>query len=278
MRWAIAGAVAFVAAYALTIALYASTGLAHAQRITQGRAAADGTRVTIDVDELHPLTGALIANLTIAPAPALLDPVTHNLKDDLNIAVTSEVTTMHSWPKGTVPGVLPVPLAIYGDPTEWPFDHYRSEDVVVELFHSGGQPERVAVTFIDRLPGWAIGAPLGGGPDAAPYELEFARSPSTAAFAGAMVLAMVVLAALGLFVAFQTVRDRAKFQPAMIPWYAAMIFAVVPLRNALPDSPPIGFWIDVTVVLWVIVALVASMTLYIYCWWRHVREQPPPPT
>jgi Domain of unknown function (DUF4436) len=56
-----------------------------------------------------------------------------------------------------------------------------------------------------------------------------------------MVAAMVVIAALGLFVAFQTVRDRAKFQPVMIPWYAAMLFAVVPLRNGLPDSPPIGF-------------------------------------
>ena len=63
----------------------------------------------------------------------------------------------------------------------------------------------------------------------------------------------------------------------MIPWYAAMLFAVVPLRNALPDSPPIGFWIDVTVVLWVIVVLVASMTLYIYCWWRHVRQHPHTP-
>jgi hypothetical protein len=31
-----------------------------------------------------------------------------------------------------------------------------------------------------------------------------------------------------------------------------MLFAVVPSRNALPDSPPIGWWIDVTVVLSVI--------------------------
>jgi hypothetical protein len=274
VKWAITGAVAFVAAYAITIALYASTGLAHAQRITQGHPAADGTKVTIDVDELHAVTGVLAANLTISPGPALLDPVTHNLKDDLNVAITSEVTTMHSWPKGTVPGVLPIPLAIYGDPTEWPFDHYRSEEVVVELFHGGTPPERLSVTFVDRLPGWTVDAPVGGGADAASYRLDFARSPSTVAFAAVMVAAMVVIAALGLFVAFQTVRHRATFQPVMIPWYAAMLFAVVPLRNALPDSPPIGFWIDVTVVLWVIVVLVASMTLYIYCWWRHVRQHP----
>ena len=57
----------------------------------------------------------------------------------------------------------------------------------------------------------------------------------------------------------------------MTTWYAAMLFAVMPLRNALPDSPPFGGWIDVTMVLWVIVALVISMTLYISCWWRHLR-------
>jgi hypothetical protein len=45
----------------------------------------------------------------------------------------------------------------------------------------------------------------------------------------------------------------------------------VPLRNALPDSPPIGVFIDVTIVLWVTVILVISMGLYISCWWRHLR-------
>jgi len=47
----------------------------------------------------------------------------------------------------------------------------------------------------------------------------------------------------------------------------------MPLRNALPDSPPTGSWIDVTVTLWVIVALVNAMLLYIYCWWRHLRPE-----
>jgi hypothetical protein len=49
-----------------------------------------------------------------------------------------------------------------------------------------------------------------------------------------------------------------------------MLFAVIPLRNALPDAPPFGAWVDVTVVLWVIVALVASMGIYVSCWWRHL--------
>jgi hypothetical protein len=60
----------------------------------------------------------------------------------------------------------------------------------------------------------------------------------------------------------------------MTTWYAAMLFAVVPLRNALPGSPPFGAWIDVTVVLWVILALAMSMLLYIACWWRDLRPDP----
>ncbi|BBY22575.1 DUF4436 domain-containing protein [Mycobacterium stomatepiae] len=224
--------------------------------------------MTIDVEELHSVKGTVIANLTVAPGKELLDPVTHSLKDDLIVTVTSEVTTKQNWAKGTLPSVVPVVLATFGDPSDWPFDHYRSEGIVVELFR--GQtplPERVPVSFVDRLPGWTIAA-AGG----VPYRLDFQRSPSTAAFAAVMVGAMVVIAALGLFVALQTVRNLATFHPVMIPWYAAMLFAVVPLRNELPDSPSIGFWIDITVVLWVIVALVASMTLYIFCWWQHVRE------
>nr|BBX78673.1 hypothetical protein MFLOJ_24600 [Mycobacterium florentinum] len=94
------------------------------------------------------------------------------------------------------------------------------------------------------------------------------------AFGVVIVGVYLSLAGLGLFVAVQTVRNRRKFQPPMTTWYAAMLFAVMPLRTALPDSPPFGSWIDVTIVLWVIVVLVISMVLYISCWWRHLRPGP----
>ena len=103
------------------------------------------------------------------------------------------------------------------------------------------------------------------------YQLNLRRTLSTAAFGVVILGVLIALAGLGLFVAVNTYRDRRKFQPPMTTWYAAMLFAVMPLRNALPDSPPFGAWIDVTVVLWVIVVLVVSMTLYIACWWRHLR-------
>jgi hypothetical protein len=53
-----------------------------------------------------------------------------------------------------------------------------------------------------------------------------------------------------------------------------MLFAVVPLRNALPGSPVFGSWIDLTIVLWVLVALVVSMLIYIAAWWRSTSKTP----
>lgn len=275
MRLGMAGLVAsFVAVYVATIGLYARTACGCPHQLTEGRPTADGTTVTVDLQELQPMKSALTGNVTVAPGPELVDPSTHGLKEDLTFAIHSAVSpTRRTWSKGMAPGVFPVPLTIAGDPLDWPFDRYRSGPITVDLFRGNVQvPERVSVTFVDRVPGWRLNVPSPG-ETGAPYRVELHRSPSTAAFGAVILGVLIALAGIGLFVAVQTARDRRKFQPPMTTWYAAMLFAVMPLRNALPDSPPIGSWIDVTIVLWVIVILAVAMSLYITCWWRHLKPE-----
>jgi hypothetical protein len=91
-------------------------------------------------------------------------------------------------------------------------------------------------------------------------------------FAIGILCIFVAIAAVGVFVAVQTARDPRRFQSPMTTWYAAMLFAVLPLRNALPGSPSFGSWIDLTIVMWVLVALVVSMLLYIGAWWRATTK------
>lgn len=271
--------VVIAAAYVGTVALYAGTGLGRPGKITEARPAADGTTITIDLEELRPVKGELLANVNVSPGADLLDPVTHNLKEDFSVAVTSTATpTKRTWTKGMVPGAFPVVLTVTGDPSDYPFDGYRSAPVAVEMFRSTTQaPQRATVGFSDHMPGWKVDITAAGDPAVpAPYEVSAQRSPSTAAFAAVILGALVAIAGAALFVAVQTSKGLRKFQPPMTTWYAAMLFAVVPLRNALPDSPPIGFWIDVTVVLWVIVALVGAMLLYVSCWWKHTKPEPEP--
>jgi Domain of unknown function (DUF4436) len=273
-RFSIIGLVIFfVGAYA--IVLYNRIDCGCARHLTEGQPAADGTTVTIDLQDLQSVKGMLNANVTLSPGPGLLDPAT-GLKEDVSIAVHSAATpTKRTWTKGMVPGVFPVPLTIGGDLEDWPFDTYHSGPVTVDLFRGASQvPERTSVTFVDRVPGWKVDVPLvdqAGLP--APYRVELHRSPSTKAFGAVIVGVLIALAGVALFVAIQTMRNRRKFQPPMTTWYAAMLFAVMPLRNGLPDAPPIGSWIDVTVTLWVIAVLAVSMLLFISCWRPDPNER-----
>jgi predicted ferric reductase len=129
------------------------------------------------------------------------------------------------------------------------------------------------VTFVDHIAGWRNEI-ASDRDDGGPYRIALHRSPSTIAFGAVIVGVLVSLAVVAVLVANLTFLGWRKFQPPMTTWYAAMLFAVVPLRNALPDAPPIGSWIDVTVTLWVIVALVMSMMVFIFCWWRDLKPEP----
>ncbi|OBH01433.1 MULTISPECIES: DUF4436 domain-containing protein [unclassified Mycobacterium] len=263
--------VGVVGAYVASVALYASSGGHHHPEIPAGGERSTATLVIEDVQSNY---SVLMANLTISPGSALLDPQTQHLNEDLSLRVRSVATpTRRSWTKGMLPGVFPVPLTIAGEIENWPFDHYGSGPVEIELMHGPGNvPERIPVTFVNHLSGWRVSVDGAG-----PYRVSLHRSLSAAAFGIVICGVLIAIAGLGLFVAVQTVRNRRKFQPPMTTWYAAMLFAVVPLRNALPGSPPFGGWIDVTLVLWVLVVLVISMLLYILCWWRHLRPEVPAP-
>jgi Domain of unknown function (DUF4436) len=257
-----------------TVVLYVDG--ATSQRIpAHGAPTSAGTTVTLDVVSISNNYSELVGDLIIKPGPALVDPATDGLKQDLTVAVTSVTTPIRrTYSKGMLPGVFPVPLTLARDVERWPFDTYYTGPITVTLFTGTGQvAERANVTFVDRLAGWKVQVARVNNANAlAPYEIQLQRSASTMVFAIVILCIFVAIAAVGLFVAIWTTRDPRRFQSPMTTWYAAMLFAVVPLRNALPGSPAFGSWIDLTIVLWVLVALVVSMLLYIAAWWRATNK------
>ncbi|MGD1240761.1 DUF4436 domain-containing protein [Mycobacterium seoulense] len=259
--------VGVVGAYIASVALYAASGGHHHPETPAG---GERSTATLVIEDIQSNYSVLTANLSISPGSALLDPQTQHLNEDLSLRVRSVATpTRRTWTKGMLPGVFPVPLTIAGEIENWPFDRYGSGPVEIELMHGPANvPEHVPVTFVNHLSGWQVSVDGSG-----PYRVSVHRALSAAAFGMVICGVLIAIACLGLFVAVQTVRNRRKFQPPMTTWYAAMLFAVVPLRNALPGSPPFGGWIDITLVLWVLVVLVISMLLYILCWWRHLRPE-----
>ena len=276
MRLGVIALLVVACAMITSIALYIDS--AASQPIpAHGLPTSGGTTVTLDVVSISNTYNELVGDLIIKPGPALLDPATDGLKQDLTVAVTSVTTPVRrTYSKGMLPGVFPVPLTLARDVERWPFDSYYTGPITVTLFTGAGQvAERANVTFVDRLAGWKVHvARVNNVNPLAPYELQLQRSPSTMVFAIVILCIFVAIAAVCLFVAIQTTRDPRRFQSPMTTWYAAMLFAVVPLRNALPGSPAFGSWIDLTIVLWVLVALVVSMLLYIAAWWRATSKPP----
>jgi hypothetical protein len=249
-----------------------------AQRVpSRGAPTSTGTTVMFNVANIQNSYSELVGDLIVKPGPDLLDPATDGLKQDLTVAVTSTTTPIRrTWSKGMLPGVFPVPLTLARDVERWPFDSYYTGPVTVELFVGTEAPERANVTFVDRLTGWKVRVNrVSGANPTSPYVVELQRSASTMLFAIVILLIFVAIAAIGLYVAVLTYRDPTKFQSPLTTWYAAMLFAVVPLRNALPGSPVFGSWIDLTIVLWVLVALVISMLLYIAAWARATSRKTP---
>jgi hypothetical protein len=277
MKLSVAGLIVLVVGtYVALVGLYEDTvENVAANTLTDNPDVVDHSTATLTVEDMQSNYSAVVANLAVSPGSTLLDPQTHRLKEDLFLRVRSAATpSRREYTRGMLPGVFPVPLTIAGHIEQWPFDRYRSGPIEVELFRGAdthSPPELVPLTFIDHLSGFKVSASKVNGQEA--YRLNVRRALSSALFGTLICGVLIAIAVLGLFVAVQTLRDRRKFQPPMTTWYAAMLFAVVPLRNALPGVPPFGAWIDVTVVLWVIVALVAAMLLYIVCWWRHLRPE-----
>ena len=275
VRLRVIALVGVVACAMLTSVVLYVDGAASQRIPAHGTPTASGTTVTLDVVNIQNTYSELVGDLIVKPGPGLLDPATDGLKQDLTVAVTSTTTPIRrTWSKGMLPGVFPVPITLARDVERWPFDSYYTGPITVSLFTGPAQaPERANVTFVDRLTGWKVDVHRVNNANAlAPYEVDLQRSASTMVFAIVILCIFVAIASVGLFVAIQTVRDAGRFQSPMTTWYAAMLFAVVPLRNALPGSPAFGSWIDLTIVMWVLVALVVSMLLYIAAWWRATSK------
>ena len=45
----------------------------------------------------------------------------------------------------------------------------------------------------------------------------------------------------------------------MTPWFAALIFALLPLFLGLPGAPPLGSWIDALVYFRVLIAVMVGL-------------------
>ncbi|OBK24554.1 DUF4436 domain-containing protein [Mycobacterium asiaticum] len=232
----------------------------------------EDTVVQVKVEELDTVNNRLKVSVLVIPEDSKFDKKFHTLTQDLTVRLYPENDLGDlSYPVGKSPAQVSTYIDAAGDPANWPFDSYTTGTIQAQVFAGTGENRTVEdarVEVTGEVGGWdvsvrRVGESSQSSPRPDDVVITLQRSKSTLIFDLGIVLVLISLPALALWVSIPMVLGKKKFLPPFVSWFAAMLFAVVPLRNIFPGKPPEGSWVDQAVTLWVLLALIVAMTLFI---------------
>ncbi|MCK0177050.1 MULTISPECIES: DUF4436 domain-containing protein [Mycobacteriaceae] len=238
------------------------------------------TIVQVTLEAIHPVENKVDVNVVVFPADEFMNTDLNVVNTDIavrlfvnEVSIGGDLQT----PKGELPQEIQTSIAADGDADNWPFDTYTVGALGADVLVGSGddrefEPARLEVT--GGLNSWDISSERSGpatqsAPDGDYQTITLSRARGPLAFDLGLCLVLLTLPALALFVSIEMLRGRRKFLPPFGTWYAASLFAIVPIRNFMPGAPPPGAWIDQILVLWVLLALTAAMVLYFVAWYRR---------
>lgn len=281
----------FVLLYAAVVTLYALSGNVASLNATEPEPDDGGVTVILNVEGVDAVHQRVDMSVQVDPSETLLSGDSITLKQDVHVIVSPiEGSQALTFEAQATASTKPVTLLTEGEVARWPFDAYHAKQMIVLAYvmdNGEARPIPTNIWFTGDVPGWSVSvSQKGKAPKELPSTLVQAaavsplidvvatRSVSTVAFAFVLLALLIVMPCLVLFVAITAYRGRRKLEPSFMGWMGAMLFATIPLRGFLPGSPPIGSWIDYTVVLWVVVGLIVGLAIYVAAWARWARPEP----
>jgi hypothetical protein len=272
---------AFFATYGLSLlgvrALQKSEGPLPPLDLSQ--AGPDDTVVQIRLQELKPTTSRLTVNVLIYPGESLYDKRFDELITDIAVRLypPNDLGDLQ-FPKGKAPAQVTTTIEAHGNPGNWPFDSYRTEPQSADVFVGTGVNRKripAIVQVTGSMDGWDADVRRNtdtsetGSHNNSNVVVTLQRAKGPLIFDLGIIVVLISLPTLALLVAIPMAMGRRKFVPPFATWYAANLFAIVPLRNILPGAPPPGSMIDQALVQWVLLALATAMALYVFAWVRQ---------
>lgn len=249
---------------------------------------AEDSVVQVRLEKLDPVANRLTVNVLVYPKDTLYDKNFGVLTADAAVRLYPDNDLGDlQYPIGKAPAQVTTTIEAHGDPANWPFDSYRTGVISADVFTgSGANKEKTAarVEATGGLDGWdATVTRVHDAEDNTPdvkddLVITLHRAKGQLIFDVGICLVLISLPVLALWVAIPVALGRTSFLPPLTTWYGAMLFAIVPLRNILPGSPPYGSWVDQAIVLWVLIGLVGALTLFLVGWWRQRDRKTPTKT
>ncbi|WP_445168093.1 DUF4436 family protein [Mycolicibacterium sp. Dal123E01] len=204
--------------------------------------------VTVWVTRVDAMTQSLsVTVMNIRPSGSVADA-----DDASSFAEDTQVTTdaIGTWraeiKAGDSAPDIDQRVAITGAATDYPFDHYTGQLEVHAFGPNGEYP--VALTVLNTDPFFGMTntevPPANGNPRGAAVDFSISRSSPTLIFAVFVMMLMLGLAFGAVVAAFYVLHWRRGLIFPACSMMAAILFALIPLRNAVPGNPPIGSVID----------------------------------
>jgi hypothetical protein len=223
----------------------------------------DHMTLTVLIQKIDPSTARVSAQLELKGAGSLVDPHTHNLKEDATLVSNAVINPTVVSKANERPEFVSVQFALRdGVITDYPFDRYTANFyfrvLVGDAPNQRVVPIRVVFNNIDAFfkldpkQEKSIQVHQDDGPVETitpPQSVVAAtatvqRSLSTITFAVFIMVFMWCLTVAALIAAWYVHSGRLGLFWSALGFLGTLLFALIPLRNAVPGDPPIGSLID----------------------------------
>lgn len=170
-------------------------------------------------------------------------------------------------------------LGVRGPFENYPLDRYKGTlriRAVEGKDAASGTALPVRLTTWEKIAGWEVAMSPGdpvAGEDGLSLVVWAQRPSAHVLFAFLLFAGMILLAGSALTIGGLAFLGLRKAEAALTGALGAMVFAVPALRNVLPGAPPLGVRADAFVFLWVQLAVILGLTLFVATW---ARRGPPP--
>jgi hypothetical protein len=183
-------------------------------------------------------------------------------------------------PAGQGPGTVTATIALADSrATRYPVDRYRAP--VVVLAHRDGEPDDIVplrLSLRSSDPVFTIDvADDSSTADAALVDLRVSRRATVIGWAGFFVLVCWLLAIASASLGWTTVVHGIASPAWAWGFLIGVLFALPPLRNALPGAPPSGSLVDLAAFYWAVGIVALTLVAMVGSWNIRVRRAPDEP-
>ncbi len=239
----------------------------------------DGVLLQLTITNVNASNGEMSTRIRVVPGAALLVPG-GGLKSELTIA--SNDVQGHSvvvMPANQAPGPTAIVTAMSsGSISRYPFDRYDAGLQIIVSQQVNGKQQEVPtkVSIEGGVADMAISADLE--PDEQTLlgrvvDLQIRRGAPTLVFTTWMMCLWWALSIAAVFTVWSVAIWRSTVPQWAYGFFVGVLFALTPLRGALPGSPPYGVLVDYVSFYWAIVIVGVGVVMLVGYFIRDARSQ-----